>query len=334
NIEDVAARHLLDDFPIAEGCESPHILIAHLDPLGQWLLVQAALDWQVSGLDGKCQLHVSVLDDKAGERIKSLTAEHPYATRACTFHDASLTAGGMRELLLTHEKDPAVPPISYAFVTAFRDEQGLETALRLQHQLVDRDTDVPVVAALARAHGVSSLVRDSSGGALKIKVFQTLKHVCTTDVLEAGMMETTLARHIHEHWRKMARTEGRSDPSWEDADSSDRESSRALARDIPVKLRKIKCKIGPVGGSGDTEYRLTANDIEILARDEHNRWWKDRITAGWTYATDRDNAKKQHPSMKPFEQLRTLEADKDRQLVSAIPDLLASMQCRIVERSS
>ena len=108
NIDDVAARHLLDDFPIAD-CDRPHIFVAHLDPLGQWLVVQAALDWQVSGRDAETPLHVSVLDDDAEKRIKSLKAEHPYATRACTFHHDSFTAGGIRELLLSMKPTRTFP---------------------------------------------------------------------------------------------------------------------------------------------------------------------------------------------------------------------------------
>ena len=53
NIEDAAARRLLDDFPTGDGIDRPHILVAHLDPLGQSLIVQAALDWQVSGAENR-----------------------------------------------------------------------------------------------------------------------------------------------------------------------------------------------------------------------------------------------------------------------------------------
>ena len=336
NIDDVAARYLLDEFHFDKGCTRPHILVAHLDPLGQWLVVQTALDWQVTDHGDKAPLHVSVLDDDAERRISSLSAEHPYAARVCTFHHASLSAGGMRDLLLAQQASPDIPPINYAFVTAFRDEHGLETAMKLQHQIESLDTEVPIVAALSRSHGVSSLVHDAGrhrqdGDPLKIKVFQTLEHACTTDVLEAGLMETTLARHIHDKWRDMMKDEPGEHPEWDEAGELDRESSRAQARDIPFKLRRINCMIGPLRDN-ELAHQLSDSDIETLARDEHNRWWKEHIAAGWSYAEKKCKKTKQHPDMRPYDQLSRSDGDKDVEFMRAIPDLLAKMNLRIVER--
>jgi voltage-gated potassium channel Kch len=336
NVEDAAARRLLDDFPIADGIDRPHILVAHLDRLGQSLIVQAALDWQVSRADKSAPLHVSILDDNAEARIKSLRAEHPFATAVCTFHHGTLTAGGIRDLLRRQENEASVPPITSAFITAYRDEDGLETALKLQHPLLGRGETKPVVAALSRAHGMSRLVNEDRGqpqqDALRFKVFQTLKHVCTTDVIEAGMVETVLARRIYEFRRDMARAEGRDAPTWDQLSAAEQESNRAQARDIPVKLRKLGYKIAPADGSREVEHRLSDQHIETLMRDEQVRLWKDRIAARWTYGETGDEEHKRQPNMKPFDELAPDDAEKVRALLRALPQLLASLRLRIVER--
>ncbi len=335
NIEDAAARRLLDDFPIGDDIEHPHILVAHLDLLGQSLIVQAALDWQVSRAEESTPLHVSVLDDDAESRIRSLSAEHPFATAVCKFHHGTLTAGGIRDLLLSQENDTSVPPITSAFVTAYRDEDGLETALKLQHPLLGRGASMPIVAALARAYGVSRLAnkdRDELQNPLRFRVFQTLKYVCTTDVLEAGMVEARLARRIHEHLGGIAHAEGHDTPAWEELSAAEQESIRAQARDIPVKLRKLGYKIAPADNSREVEHRLSEQEIETLTRDEHLRWWKNRIAAGWTYGETNDDAQKQHPNMRPFDELAADDAEKVRVLLRALPQLLASLRLRIVER--
>jgi voltage-gated potassium channel Kch len=337
NIEDAAAQRLLDDVPIGDGINRPHILVAHLDPLGQSLIVQAALDWQVSGAEESAPLHVSILDDNAESRIKSLSAEHPFATAVCKFHHGTLTAGGIRDLLLSQEHETSIPPITSAFITAYRDEDGLETALKLQHPLLGRGKSMPVVAALSRAHGMSRIANKDRGqpqNALRFRVFQTLKYVCTTDVLEAGMVETVLARRIHEYRRGMARAEGSDIPTWEELSAAEQESSRAQARDIPVKLRKLGYKIVPADDTRDVEHRLSEQDIETLTRDDHLRWWKNRIAEGWTYGDVRDDAQKRHPNMRPFDQLAPDDPEKVRILLRALPQLLASLRFRIVERSA
>ena len=55
---------------------------------------------------------------------------------------------------------------------------------------------------------------------------------------------------------------------------------------------------------------LNAQELEVLARMEHDRWWAERALDGWQYGPERDNACKLHPNMVPYEQL----AEKIRQL--------------------
>jgi hypothetical protein len=143
-----------------------------------------------------------------------------------------------------------------------------------------------------------------------------------------------LARRIHEYRRGMARAEGSDIPTWEELSAAEQESSRAQARDIPVKLRKLGYKIVPADDTRDVEHRLSEQDIETLTRDDHLRWWKNRIAEGWTYGDVRDDAQKRHPNMRPFDQLAPDDPEKVRILLRALPQLLASLRFRIVERSA
>lgn len=74
-------------------------------------------------------------------------------------------------------------------------------------------------------------------------------------------------------------------------------------------------------------------DIETLTRDEHLRWWKNRIAAGWTYGETGDDEHKQHPNMTPFDQLAPDDSENVRVLLRALLQLLASLRLRIVDRS-
>jgi RyR domain-containing protein len=52
--------------------------------------------------------------------------------------------------------------------------------------------------------------------------------------------------------------------------------------------------------------------IELLARNVHDVWAQERLAQGWTYGPARDDSKKQHPCLVPYEQLPESEKQYDR----------------------
>ena len=52
---------------------------------------------------------------------------------------------------------------------------------------------------------------------------------------------------------------------------------------------------------------------ELLARNAHDIWARQRISEGWTYGPERDDAKKEHPDLVPYEALAESEKTYDRQ---------------------
>ena len=51
---------------------------------------------------------------------------------------------------------------------------------------------------------------------------------------------------------------------------------------------------------------------ELLAKNTHEVWSKNRIADGWTYGEVRDDLKKQHPCLIPYEELPEAEKEYDR----------------------
>jgi len=58
--------------------------------------------------------------------------------------------------------------------------------------------------------------------------------------------------------------------------------------------------------------RELAELTEMLARNTHENWAGRRMAEGWTYGPERNDAKKQHPSLVPYEKLPESEKDYDR----------------------
>ena len=55
---------------------------------------------------------------------------------------------------------------------------------------------------------------------------------------------------------------------------------------------------------------------ETIARNTHEVWSQKRMEEGWRYGASRDDARKLHPNLVPYEQLS--EADKDYDRATAL----------------
>ena len=58
--------------------------------------------------------------------------------------------------------------------------------------------------------------------------------------------------------------------------------------------------------------------IERIARDVHDQWAQERQRQGWTWGERRDDDKKEHPGMVPYDRLTDDEKEVDRVTVRAV----------------
>jgi hypothetical protein len=65
--------------------------------------------------------------------------------------------------------------------------------------------------------------------------------------------------------------------------------------------------------------------IESLAKNIHEVWAKQRIKEGWTYGPKRNDDKKHHPDLIPYEQLGETEKDYDRNYARETIKLIISL---------
>jgi hypothetical protein len=52
--------------------------------------------------------------------------------------------------------------------------------------------------------------------------------------------------------------------------------------------------------------------LEFLAENTHDLWAKQRISEGWIYGPTRNDARKEHPDLVPYNQLSETEKAYDR----------------------
>ena len=52
--------------------------------------------------------------------------------------------------------------------------------------------------------------------------------------------------------------------------------------------------------------------VEAMAKNVHEVWAATRIEQGWSYGPERDDEKKHHPCLVPYEELPEAEKEYDR----------------------
>lgn len=70
---------------------------------------------------------------------------------------------------------------------------------------------------------------------------------------------------------------------------------------------------------------------ELLAKNVHEVWAKNRIEEGWIYGKIRIDALKQHPCLIPYEKLPEVEKKYDRDTVIGTLKLIYKLGFKIVK---
>lgn len=84
----------------------------------------------------------------------------------------------------------------------------------------------------------------------------------------------------------------------------------------------------------DTKGVVLPNNLnalaEEIAKNVHEVWSEGRMKEGWTYGEERDDAKKHHPCLVPYEELTETEKEYDRNTSQETLKLIMKLGFRIV----
>lgn len=96
------------------------------------------------------------------------------------------------------------------------------------------------------------------------------------------------------------------------------------AMDYPVMLNALDCEIRPLAlHQGDSPIQsFTAEEVEILARREHDRWMQGRAEQGYRYAALSNKVQKRNQYMVAYDDLPEHIKEYDRDPARDIPSLL------------
>ena len=71
--------------------------------------------------------------------------------------------------------------------------------------------------------------------------------------------------------------------------------------------------------------------VEAMAKNVHDVWAESRISQGWTYGPERNDALKHHPCLVPYEELPEVEKAYDRDTAVGTLKLICKLGFKITK---
>jgi len=305
-----AARRLVGDYSPAlvpgllESMRPARILVAGDGDLLPELLAVITMQCQYAG-DSPPAITALVADlDALGRRFP---LHHPQLGLVA---DLRVQAMSLPQLLRldveTLDSSVRDRPFHLAFVACRKDIDTLSLARTLAQQTGCIAHDV--IAGLRPSTQLMRLFVDKQPLA-GVQTHDIVVLGCSGDVVLQGSLDQ-VARRIHESYLEGQLKAGRlpgATPAlvpWAQLPEGLRQANRSQADHVPIKRRTLAISSAP-------------DVVEALTVAEHRRWMADRIMAGWRHGAERDDGRRIHPCIRPFEELTEAEKQKDRDTVLA-----------------
>jgi hypothetical protein len=328
SVPDEAARMIFLDPPLSARTKSlaepAHIIIVGLGPGARAVLRHALTLGQDAASAGPTITVLASDKDLAGEPLIQAGAIPGYVAhlrlKPCDL------ASGVPEAILDTLLDEAPPPVMAC--VCLPDDAAVSVGIAVSREAALRTwPDFTIAVHQGREdHFLQLLARENTAaGHARLRPFGGILPAGTLQHLQHES-DDKLPRAVHEHYLETLRrlgTEGGTPVPWDDLPENARHANRAAADHMAVKLAAIGCRIvtGTAPGAA-AAFLFTAIEIDDLAQMEHRRWSAERLLRGWRLGP-RNNDRRLHPDLIPFEDLDDAGREKDRAVVRTMPEVLA-----------
>jgi hypothetical protein len=328
NVFEIGARALVDAHPPRGRFTDhglAHVVVVGVGRFGAGVVVHAARQWRDGAAPDGARMPIVVVDRAARAKVEDLLERHPPVARAADLRpvemDVRSAAFDRGDFLRDGD---GVYRVSVIYVCL--DDESLAASVALSMLRQTRDLGVPVVTRLTDDAGLARLIGDGMRGPFAhLHGFAVLEQTSTPERLLAGTNEL-VARAIHEDYARRRGEAAGDDPAalpWGRLPESFRESNRRQADRLGHRLAAIGCGVH-VSGAGEVEpFDFTAEEIEILARLEHERWLEERRNEGWRFAPGaKDVAARRSPALVEWTELTGEEREANRTAAKGLPEFL------------
>jgi voltage-gated potassium channel Kch len=325
NVFERGARAWLSEHP-PFGDGKDHLVVVGSDEFALVLVAGAARErFSASGVSAR-RPRITLVAADALAKAELLSLRYPGLAELCELvpHALEVASAGF-------ERGAFADDAGAVYVCLDDESRGLTAALSLAPRL--RARRIPVVVRVARTGGLPQLIGERE----ELRAFSLLERTCRAVLLTGATRNELIARAMHEEYVRKQAEDGETpatNPSmvtWEQLPESLRESNRRQADHIPLKLKAIGCATIPLGDWRASPLELTADEVERLARLEHDRWMAERLLDGWTYAPEpKDLQRRTTPWLIRWEDMPDAQRDYDRNTVRNLPRFLAQAGLQLV----
>lgn len=308
-------------------------------PLAESIVIRAAKVWQAETTRrGKtAPLPVRVIGPDAAEFSgRRLSLRYPGIAALCVLEPVKITSFDSAEDITECSIDVKVSCATTAIVATGAKEQTVRCAMLLARCL---PAPCQIVAAVPSASGLlDMMVSHDPALADRVKVVDLSNALSKASTLLGGKREE-FARLAHEDWLRAQFAGGAKLGSrgslrhWEDLPDGLKTSNRdQVAKLFDRMLPAISATVVPVAEWDPEPFVYTAEELELLARMEHDRWSDDRIADGWVLDRRLEQGDVEHkrtPWLVGWDELPEDMKQWDRETIERFPVLLARAGFRI-----
>jgi voltage-gated potassium channel Kch len=307
NVHESAARDLLDRHPpfdpeIGESGE-PMIGVVGTAGIGESVVVNAARLWSSARpVDQASRLRIALLGPSSEAERDRLGAEYPSLASIASL-EPSLVDPVSAAIDYSAAEASGFTRASALYICLPDEKAGLVASLALHGSTAGR---VPIVLVVSDEAVGAAAVLSENRDLRNLYTFGEQTSTLTPELLTRGINEA-IARASHEHYVAAEREHGvdlAQNPSlvaWSDLPERLNESNRLFADGIGEKLEAAGFSLVPAPLADPRRPAHTFGDqqIEPLARLEHERWVRDLTAAGWSRGSVKDPETLRHPDLVP-----------------------------------
>lgn len=334
NESELIARHMVHAYPpdapvAASDEEGVHVLLVGLGSVGQSILLQLA---RVGHYRSGKKPKITVIDRNVKHQWLQVLEAHPPLNTLVSVETQELKIEDVcnedLERWLFDER-----PVTIAYVCTRDEIANLRISRLLLARMQARETE-------GYGRAVDVVVLDPPGGCVLSEyeehgphqgcfhLFSLVggsadRHRMVTDRAGNLLSEVDDSRAIlfHEDYCAKDSKECETNPGrkpkpfnrpWTQLPETARDANRSTADHFDIKMRAVGYRIA-MRDDGYTPTVLTPDELETLARMEHERWCADRALDGWKYHAVRDDSRKLHDCLVPYDDLAepTKKLDRD-----------------------
>jgi voltage-gated potassium channel Kch len=299
------------------------LVIADFSRMGEAVALQAL---RIGHFTGGGAVEIIVLDAQAKEREREFLIRYPQAANAgqIRFLPQSLEDAEMRRQLI----DWAAESDAHLAVAICRDDDIFSLALALSLPAKVLEQPATIYIWQNQPQDLEQILSRGPRGGARFVAMGAEEPAASAALIVEDRLDR-LARAIHEDYVQARRADGSyksDDPShqdWAFLGQGFRNSCRAQADHLEVKLRAVHCRKVLRADPELKVVSFTPEEVELLAEMEHARWCAERFLAGWTLGSPKDKARQITPDLVPWRDLSEPVREYDRQAVRRLPDHLA-----------